>query len=150
MAETTQKTEDKKTRADVIAGDKKRVPFGIPRTKLSVAYEIPGYHLHIINDTPGRIYQAQQGGYEFVQPDEVGMEDNGDGKVIFTAVGKGDDGSAYDAYLMKIRLDWYEEDQKQIDSIQDGYDDAIRRGTLEQKPSDNRYIPKDGVSLKRV
>lgn len=124
---------------------RERIPFGIPRSKLAVAIAIEGYHLHWINDSAGRIYEAQQGGYAFVSPEEVGAE--GEDKVK-KLVGKNEDGSPMFAYLMKIDLDLYEQDQKVLGSVQDQFDKAIKSGSLNEKTGENRYIPKGGISIK--
>ena len=97
--------------------ERKRGVFNGTQGKLQVNTEIPGFHLHIFNDTPGRIQNATENGYEFVHPSEVGgvMEnvtsrntDLGD-KVRFL-VGAGDKGEPMYAYLMKIKEEWWEED----------------------------------------
>ena len=125
---------------------KKRVPFGVPRAKLTVANQIQGFHLHVVNDEGGRISQAMEGGYEFVLPAEVGS-DSKESHVKWL-VGKQEDGSALFGYLMKIREDWYEEDQKAVNATQDQFDIAIKKGTLEQSPGDHRYVPDGGISIK--
>jgi hypothetical protein len=125
---------------------KSRTPFGAPRSKLSVAYLIEGYHLHWINDSPGRIHEAQQSDYEFVKPSEVGVEEK-DNRVK-RLVGTNEDGSALYAYLMKIRQDWYDEDQAKANEIQANFDDAIHKGRLEQMPGNAGYIPKEGISIR--
>src|ERR1035437_10800344 len=53
---------------------KSRQPFGSPRSKLSVSRLIPGYHLHWVNDLAGRIHDAEDNDYEFVNPKEVGFD----------------------------------------------------------------------------
>jgi hypothetical protein len=138
-------TEDKEVVQEAKPTRTKRVPFGAPRTKLDVANDIPGYHLHWVNDEGGRISDAQQGGYEFVKPAEVGKDGKED--QIKILVGKQDDGSGLYAYLMKIRMEWYEEDQQLALQAQDQFDDAIRKGTLEQSAGDNRYVPKGGIKI---
>jgi len=114
-----------------------RIPFGVARTKLSVPMELEGYHLHWVNDSAGRIQEAQRGGYTFVEPKEVGAPE--DGSQVKRLVGKNEDGSAMYAYLMKIEMEFYIEDQKLIQSEVDRFDSAIKRGTLEEKAGDNRY-----------
>mgnify|MGYP003705557013 CR=1 FL=1 len=45
----------------------RRSAFNGTRQKLSVGHGIPGYHLHIFNDSvDGRLQQALDSGYEFV------------------------------------------------------------------------------------
>jgi hypothetical protein len=114
-----------------------RIPFGAPRTKLGVSMELPGYHLHWINDTVGRLAEAQQGGYTFVTPTEVGLPDKD--TQIKRLVGKDETGEAIYAYLMKQQLDFYEEDQKTLQSQVDVFDKAMKRGELDMKPGEKRY-----------
>jgi len=114
-----------------------RIPFGVARTKLNVPMELEGYHLHWVNDSAGRIQEAQRGGYTFVEPKEVGAPE--DGSQVKRLVGKNEDGSAMYAYLMKIEMEFYHEDQQLIQSEVDRFDSAIKRGTLEEKAGDNRY-----------
>lgn len=143
---TTQATNKEKTVEVQPERKRTRQPFGVPRLKLSVPFEIPGYHLHWINDTTGRIQEALNGDYEFVDPKEVGVE-GVDGRYQ-CLVGTNEDGSAQIAYLMKIRQDWYDEDQKALSKVQDQFDDAIKQGKLDSTPGDNRYVPREGINYK--
>jgi hypothetical protein len=127
-------------------GRKARSVFNGTKGKLSVAKNIPGYHLHIFNDAPGRIQQALNDGYEFVQPEEVGgVGDNvvsrntdiGD-KVRFL-VGTDASGEPLYAYLMKIKQEWYEEDQVELQKRNDMTDAAIKRGKIASTDSSNFY-----------
>lgn len=115
----------------------KRIPFGVARSKLGVTLELPGYHLHWVNDTAGRIAEAQQGGYTFVEPKEIG--EAGQDSQVKRLVGTQEDGQAMYAYLMKLENEFYEEDQKINLKIADEFDNAIRRGELDNKPGDKRY-----------
>lgn len=123
---------------------KSRKPFGVPRSKLAVANLIEGYHLHWINDTAGRLHEALSGDYEFVSPKEVGIDDKEER--VKQYVGTNEDGSPQFAYLMKIRQEWYEEDQAAIEAIQDSIDAQMRGGKLED--TGNRYIPPSGIKIK--
>lgn len=115
----------------------RRSAFNGTRGKLSVNQQIPGYHMHIFNDTvDGRIQQALETGYEFVSPEEVGgvttnvtdrNTDIGD-KVRFL-VGSSEGKPLY-AYLMKIKQEWWEEDQRELQVRNDRTDAAIRGGKL--------------------
>ena len=117
--------------------ERRRNVFNGTQGKLQVGHQIPGYHLHIFNDSPGRIQQAQDAGYEFVSPEEVGgvttnvvsrNTDIGD-KVRFL-VGTGESGEPLYAYVMKIRQEWYEEDQAEFQKRNERTDAAIRGGKL--------------------
>ncbi len=114
-----------------------RVPFGVARTKLEVPMTMEGYHLHWVNDSAGRIQEAQRGGYTFVEPKEVQAADTG--TQVKRLVGRNEDGSAMYAYLMKIEREFYDEDQQTIQSEVDQFDRAIKRGTLEEVSGDKRY-----------
>ena len=131
--------------------------FNATQAKLTVNKQIPGYHLHIFNDEPGRIQTAIDGGWEFVTPDEVGgvkdsvtsgNTDLGD-KVRFL-VGTSEKGDGLYAYLMKIKEEWWEEDQAEIQKRNDRVDDAIRGGVnvASGTSAEGFYSPKGGISYK--
>jgi hypothetical protein len=125
----------------------KRKPFGVPRSKLSVEKQDPAFHYRWILDAPGRIQEAIEGDYSFVEPSEVGREPNGENKE-FVRGDTNPDGSAQRQYLMKIPREFYEEDKKEAQSHLDQIDAAIRGGKLSQVAGDNRYIPDGGISIK--
>jgi hypothetical protein len=131
---------------------RQRIPFGVPRQKLHVNGEIPGYHLYIVNDAPGRIDAALQGGYDFVTAGEVQIDDrvvpsNKDlGSKIKWLVGTNEDNSPLYAYLMKIKQEFYEEDQKALEELNNRTDEAIKRGSIEGG-SANRYDA--GINISR-
>lgn len=125
---------------------RKRVPFGTPRSKLVVPVKPEGYHLRWVNDDVGRIYAAQNGYYEFCSPEEVGMESTEDGKVK-VLVGKTPQGTPMFAYLMKIKIEYYEEDKQAINAQQDAFEAAIRRG--QNSNGEYGYVPKEGIKFSR-
>lgn len=131
--------------------------FNGTQAKLTVNNQIPGYHMHIFNDEPGRIQTAIDGGWEFVTPDEVGgvkdsvtsgNTDLGD-KVRFL-VGTSEKGDGLYAYLMKIKEEWWEEDQAEIQKRNDRVDDAIRGGVnvASGTSAEGFYTPKGGINYK--
>lgn len=136
MTQTTIPTPQVRTQADRPKRES-RVPFGVARTKLEVPMTLEGYHLHWVNDSAGRVQEAQRGGYTFVEPKEVQAVD--DGTQVKRLVGRNEDGSALYAYLMKIEMDFYNEDQATIQREVDRFDTAIKRGTIDEKSGDNRY-----------
>jgi len=112
-----------------------RGAFNGTRGKLQVGNLITGYHLYFFNDEPGRVQAALDAGWEFVSPDEVGYVstnvtnrnvDLGDRVSIIGS--KNDMGQAVQQILMKIREDWWLEDQAEIQSRNDKTDAAIRKG----------------------
>ena len=74
---------------------------------------------------------AQQGGYQFVNPKEIGSSE--EGTQVKRLAGTREDGEALFAYLMKIELDLYEEDQKVLSTEIRQFEAAIKAGTLEEK-----------------
>lgn len=137
------------TRAD--AGRKERLPLGIKRSKMAVKDKQDGYVYRWINDTVGRIQDAQNGGYEFVANAVVGEGDitNRNQSVgsdrVSRIVGKDDNGNPTTAYLMRIKQEWYKEDQGNKQKVLDDLDAALKRG--QAKPVDNGYIPAQGINI---
>ena len=132
---------------------KRRNVFNGTEVKLGVREQIPGYHLYIFTDTGSRIQEALDSGYEFVTPTEVGgvsenvVSRNGDlGERIRYLVNPRAEGTEQYGYLMKIRQEWYEEDQAALQEKNDRIDLAIRNG---KTTGDNPgfYIPRDGIKL---
>lgn len=107
-------------------------PMSVGQRRLEVP-PIDGYHLHWFRGTAGNLVRAQQAGYEFVDKDEVSLNDfdiagtgNGDkGTDLGTRVSviSGDDvgenGQAGRLYLMKCKQEIYQYAQgllgKQVD-----------------------------------
>lgn len=113
---------------------RKRRPLSVPMRKMELP-EIPGFHVHWINDYPGRVEQAQDGGYEFVAREEVRLNERGPtptdtdlGSRVSMVVGSNGDGTPLRAYAMKIKNEWYEEDQKVLQNRNNQIDESIRRG----------------------
>lgn len=129
--------------------EKKRVPLGVMRSKLSVSgYDIPEDKVaRWVNDKPGRLMAAEEGGYQFVVDPKatVGEEpldgrDNIDQRVS-RHVGPGEDGKPMKAYLMVIDKDLWEEDQEEKQREVDETDRAIRRGSIHGEPGvDGKYV----------
>lgn len=146
------------TRSRPTDGRARRGVFNGTSQKLTVHGDIPGYHLHIFNDVPGRIDEALTAGYEFVSPDEIGGVASGvvsrntalDDKVRFL-VGNDGNGNGLYGYLMKIKQEWFEEDQQMAQSRNDVVDNAIRAGQNVKAGSsaDGFYVPKEGIKLSK-
>ena len=117
-----------------------RVPFGAHRTKLQVDDTIKGYVLRWFND--------MDGGYEFVNPSEVPRlgqgalhQDNSDvNSKVSKVVSRGE--PPIRAYLMKIKKEWYDEDQAAKESQNAQVDEALRSGSPGGNVVDNQYVPK--------
>ena len=135
---------------------RRRNAFNGTDTKLSIRAEIPGYHLHVLTDTGSRIQDALESGYEFVTPGEAGgigenvVSRNGDlGDRVRFLVNPRSTGNEQYGYLMKQRLEWYEEDQRALQEKAGKIDAAIKRGKV---TGDNPsfYVPRGGISMKQT
>ena len=155
------KIEERKAAAEGIAPSsdgatrKRRNVFNGTEAKLGVRQQIEGYHLHIFTDSGSRIQEAMDAGYEFVRPDEIGgvsenvVSRNGDlGDRIRYLVNPRAEGTEQYGYLMKQRLEWYEEDQRALQAKNNQVDAAIKRGKI---TGDNPsfYVPQGGISMKQ-
>ena len=117
--------------------ERKRGVFNGTQSKLQVGQQIEGYHLHIFNDTPGRIQAAIENGYEFVSPEEVGYAStnvtnrNVDlGGRVSVVGSKNDMGQPVQQVLLKIKQEWWDEDQEELATKNRKIEQAIRGGKL--------------------
>lgn len=125
--------EGESTRPEV-AKRKERIPVGVKRPNL-VSKQEDGYVNRWVNDDYGRLQRFQDGGYEFIDdPDAAESTDNGTriSKIVDKKTGKR-------AYLMRIDKKTYDEDQEMKQERNDRIDDAIQRGTFENKLGDAGY-----------
>lgn len=152
---STQKVNPANTRDRSVERD--RVPMSLPVQKLAVP-DIPGYHLHWMLGNPSRIQQAVRAGYEFVESDEIdvvntGLADSSSrsgntdlGSRVSLSAGSdlGENGQEQRLYLMKIKQEWFDEDQKALEGRNEEIARSIRGGQgVGSNPhgSEQRYIP---------
>ncbi|MGL5076719.1 MAG: hypothetical protein ACRDBG_12975 [Waterburya sp.] len=82
------------------------------QNKLRVQGKDPNYEYRFVNDFEGRIEQLQEQGYEIVDQKNVKVGDKrveanrGEGSKTHLNVGQGTK-----AFLMRIKKEWYQEDQ---------------------------------------
>lgn len=135
--------------------ERTRIPMSVPLQKLAVP-DIAGYHLHWFLDS--NIARAQQGWYEFVQWDEVDpnqvnvatnkeISGNADlGSRVMIIAGEGVGGKTNHLVLMKIKEEYYREDQKihedrnmeVLKALR--HKKAIHTGGESQEDKDSRYV----------
>lgn len=132
----------------------KRVPMGTPSIRLEVPV-VPGYSCRWINDQDDRINRATNGGYEFLLRTDFpnyglteSMPGNTDlGDKVSRIVGTARAGGPLRAYLMKIKQEWFDEDQAaKLGPVMET-EKAIREGMVGKKEDDGRYV-KD-ISIRR-
>lgn len=136
-------------------------PMSVGQRRLEVP-PIEGYHLHWFRGIPSNIHRAMQAGYEFVEKDEVSLNDfdiGGDGTSdtgsdlgTRVSVISGDDvghnGQPGRLFLMKCPTELYEYAQGILGQIVDDAATALRGGNVgvgkdgQETRSDtgNRYL----------
>ena len=93
------------------SGRVRRTPVGV-RNVLTVRGKDPAYEYRIVNDQSDRIEQFKDAGYELVNASDVIVGDrrvnkaSPEGSFAQVAVGGGDK-----AVVMRIKREWYDEDQ---------------------------------------
>lgn len=118
-----------------------RVSMAIPQLMLEVP-AIDGYEMHWFADRPGRIPRAVQAGYEFVNPEEVKVNNfgiaadlmqtgNSDmGTRISVHGGTSESGGSERLYLMKIKKEWYDKDMALREQNSDQVVNALKHGLV--------------------
>lgn len=114
-------TQDRKASRRGDGERKKRVSMGVPRSKLA-APKIPGYVTRWFNNRAGRLDLAKQSDWEHVTYSELNGQSIGEtnvrpttdqmGEDVSALVGTDERGSELRAYYMKLKQEWYDEDQK--------------------------------------
>jgi len=138
--------------------DATRVPMSVPTRRLEVPEDAcPGYHLHWFLDE--NIIRAQRAGYEFVDANEVSLNQknvatdatvsgNIDmGSRVCVYAGLGQFGKPTYLYLMKLRNEWWEKDQKALEEMNQRILDRIFRdrqvlddGSLRPSDRSSTYV----------
>lgn len=136
-----QSSPDAKKLAPASERVKDRIPFGGFTKRLDMDISIPGYVLYWINDTPGRIDTLRQHGFEFVDRSELpggvqtmdGLDQNRDlgSRVSRPTRSTNPDGQALHMFLMKLPIEFFNQDQAAIAARQAAIDQAIAGGSFE-------------------
>ena len=129
--ETTMTASNRKTTTK----KRDRVPFGGPRQRLTINEQDKNYHYYWFNDTEDRIERALAAGYEFVKKGtvEVGDKDvHNQDSDLGSKVSK--QLRDFRIYLMRIPLEFYEEDQQAKQLEADKIDQSIYGGGADKVP----------------
>lgn len=123
----------KESRASTLSDRPERIPLVGHRDKLTVRGKDPAFVYRFVKDVPGivqdnsgsiqltpgqRIMRFQQAGWEFVQAEDVEVGANNVyktenvGSIVRVPAGTNEF-----LYLMRIKREWYEEDQKAKDKL---------------------------------
>lgn len=115
------------SRTAAVAQRPKRTPIG-SRSILSVTGKEPGFTYRIVNDTGDRVQQFLEAGYELVESAAVKVGDNrvdkasAEGSKAQVTI----DRNGNKAFLMRIRDEWYQEDQAAKQAKVKALEDAIK------------------------
>jgi len=105
----------------------KRTPINGTRNILTIRGQEPGYRYRIVNDDGDRIPMLQEQGYELVQDASITVGDRRianptkEGSPIQVSVGGGQKG-----FVMRIKDEWYQEDQKAKQKSVDDLDESMK------------------------
>jgi hypothetical protein len=105
----------------------KRTPINGTRNILTIRGQEPGYRYRIVNDDGDRIQLLQEQGYELVQDASITVGDRRianptkEGSPIQVSVGGGQKG-----FVMRIKDEWYQEDQKAKQKSVDDLDESMK------------------------
>jgi hypothetical protein len=106
----------------------RRTPINGTRSRLSVRGKDPEYVYRIVNDIDDRIQTFQEMGYEIVIDDTVSVGDKRvanptkEGSPVKVSVGQG-----VQAYVMRQKREWFEEDQKLKQAQVDELENSMKR-----------------------
>jgi hypothetical protein len=113
------------------SGRPQRVPVGT-RNVLTVAGKDPNYEYRIINDTGDRVQEFMDAGYTLVSDDSVKVGDkrvnkaSSEGSIAQLSVGQGQK-----AVVVRIKKEWYQEDQKKKQDKVDSQENATKSKALD-------------------
>ena len=130
-------TEQERIRRGLLAdGRPRKAGYGEAEQKLAWP-EIPGFRLFWANDEPGRVADLLEKGYSHVEKD---------GKPVSRVVGKGQMGGGLIAYLLKIPMEWYNEDVLNSQASEDEKMRRIREGKLISNDP-NQYVDQSRTKI---
>ena len=123
-----------------------RTPFGVGRLRLGVT-KIPGYHLHWIADYAGRLENALDNGYEFVKRAEVKVSNRDipgqdDDRLSVIDRSTHETGKPLTLHLMKIKEEWYRENQEFYLERARAVQRQIKTGKIDGTLRKENYIPR--------
>lgn len=122
--------ENKEAIAKAPSGRVKRVPVG-GRNILTVTGKDPNFAYRIVNDEDDRITRFKDGGYELVPNETVKVgDDRANAASSMSSMKQLSVGGGKKAYLMRIRKDWYDEDQKDKQKRVDEQEAATKKKAL--------------------
>jgi hypothetical protein len=108
----------------------RRTPLG-KRNVLTVAGKEPGYEYRIVNDVGDRIQEFLDNGWELVKKQDVRIGDKRLGPASSEdSTAKASVGRGMTGYVLRIREDWYKEDQAAKQEAVDATESAMKTDAL--------------------
>lgn len=144
----------------VIKQRQERIPLGKRFSKLTVPNR-QGYQRRWLNDKPGRIEDAKNGGWSLVDDPSLKVGNSSDdgnselGSAVSRTVGVHEGGGQMRAYLMEIPQNMYNEDQQNKSTRRINVEKSIIRGDDQYNIRDERgreqrgYVPLSGNQITR-
>lgn len=122
---------EKEAIAKAPRGRPQRTPVG-QRNVLTVTGKDPSYVYRIVNDLGDRVQEFLDAGYELVESNSVRVGDkrvnqaSSEGSISQVSVGQGQK-----AFVMRIKKEWYEEDQQAKQKTVDQLEATIKEKALD-------------------
>lgn len=110
----------------------RRTPINGTRNRLNVRGQEPGYVYRVVNDIDDRIQTLQEIGYELVTDKNVSVGDKRianptqEGSPVKISVGQG-----VQAYVMRQKKEWFDEDQASKQARNDELEATMKREASE-------------------
>ena len=112
----------------------RRSPINGVRNRLNVRGQEPGYVYRIVNDIEDRVQSLQKMGYEIVNDKGVTVGDKRianptqEGSPVKVSVGQG-----VQAYVMRQKQEWFDEDQKVKNARNDELEAQMKQDAIDAK-----------------
>jgi hypothetical protein len=111
-----------------------RIPVsGEGRNILSINDQDPNYVYRWVNDVEGRIDRFKAGGYEFVHSTDIAGDRSTENASNASTVLSKKVGNGITAYAMRIKREWYEEDQASKAKAIDDKEESLFRELNKQE-----------------
>lgn len=109
----------------------RRSPIGV-RQVLTLSGKEPGYQYRIVNDSGDRVASFVENGWEIVKSKDVRIGDSRVGKAAAEgSPAQASVGNGVQAYVLRIKQDWYDEDQAAKQAHVKATEDAMRQKALD-------------------
>lgn len=121
-----------------------RVPVSGPRDILTVTFKDPNYFYRWVKDLPGRLQRFEAAGYNVVTDADttVGQRTVDSASRLGSAVTRKDGSNTL--VLMRIPLEWYNEDQESKQRELDALEDTLKADGLRHITRDSTWQPNSG------